>query len=100
MNMGKPQNNGLVEFIDDNQGMDNGSWNCMDFHLFSFQEEDKSWEASHSRFLAAKSGNCPYKAICQRYAKTMAQRNSHTNQSNLFGDANNRYADVRALREK
>ncbi len=90
MNMGKPQNNGLVEFIDDNQGMDNGSWNCMDFHLFSFQEEDKSWEASHSRFLAAKSGNCPYKAICQRYAKTMAKRNSHTNQSNLFGDANNR----------
>lgn len=98
--MGKPQNNGLVEFIDDNQGMDNGSWNCMDFHLFSFQEEDKSWEASHSRFLAAKSGNCPYKAICQRYAKTMAKRNSHTNQSNLFGDANNRYADVRARREK
>lgn len=54
MNMGKPQNNGLVEFIDDNQGMDNGSWNCMDFYLFSFQKEDKSWEASHSRFLAAK----------------------------------------------
>lgn len=99
MNMGKPQNNGIVEFIDDKQGMDS-SWNCMDFHLFSFQEEDKSWEASHSRFLAAKSGNCPYKAICQRYAKTMAKRNSHTNQSNLFGDANNRYADVRARREK
>lgn len=75
MNMGKPQNNGLVEFIDDKQGMD-GSWNCMDFHLFSFQEEDKSWEASHARFLAAKSGNCPYKDICPRYARTMEKRNN------------------------
>ena len=43
MNMGKPQNNGLVEFIDDKQGMD-GSWNCMDFHLFAFREKDKSWK--------------------------------------------------------
>lgn len=75
MNMGKPQNNGLVEFIDDKQGMD-GSWNCMDFHLFAFREKDKSWEASHARFLAAKSGNCPYKDICPRYARTMAKRNN------------------------
>lgn len=83
MNMGKPQNNGLVEFIDDKQGMD-GSWNCMDFHLFAFQENDKSWEASHARFLAAKSGNCPYKDICPRYARTIAKRNNQPIQLKLF----------------
>lgn len=80
--MGKPQNNGLVELIDE-QGMD-GSWNCMDFHLFAFREEDKSWEASHARFLAAKSGNCPYKDICPRYARTMAKRNNQPIQLKLF----------------
>jgi hypothetical protein len=82
--MGKPQNNGLVELIDEKQDMDNSSWNCMDFHLFSFHEEDKSWEASHARFLAAKSGNCPYKSICPRYARTMAKRGKQPVQLKLF----------------
>lgn len=72
--MGRPKNNGLVDFVDEKSGMDNNSWNCMDFWLFSGREKDKSWDASHARFLAAKSGNCPYKDICQRYKRTIKKR--------------------------
>lgn len=71
--MGRPQGNGIVEIMDEKPELDN-SWNCMDFHLFSIREKDKSWDASHARYLAAKSGNCPYKSICPRYARTMAKR--------------------------
>ena len=82
--MSRPQNNGLVEFIDDKPGIDGRSWNCMDFWLFSGDEEDKSWEASHSRFLQAKTGNCPYRDRCSRYARTMAKRSNEPTQLTLF----------------
>lgn len=82
--MGKPHSNGLVELVDEKPNMDNNSWNCMDFWLFSGYEEDKSWEASHTRFLAAKSGNCTYKSICPRYARTMAKRGKQPVQLKLF----------------
>ena len=81
--MSRPQNNGLVEFIDDKPAMD-GSWNCMDFHLFEWDAEDKSWEASHARFLQAKAGNCPYRNKCRRYARTMAKRSNAPIQLTLF----------------
>lgn len=61
---------GVVEFVDSNS-LDNNTWNCLDFWLFSGNEDDKSWDASHARFLAAKSGNCPYKGICLRYVNTI-----------------------------
>lgn len=35
--MSRPQNNGLVEFIDDKPAMD-GSWNCMDLIRFMIKE--------------------------------------------------------------
>ena len=76
--------NGLVELIDETSNLDNSSWNCMDFWLFSGNEEDKSWGASHDRFLAAKSGNCPYKDRCQRYAKTIAKSRNVAYQQRLF----------------
>lgn len=82
--MAKQLNNGLVEFVDEKPGTDNNSWNCMDFWLFSGREEDKSWDASHARFLAAQSGNCPYKDICPRYARTMAKRSKQSVQLSLF----------------
>lgn len=82
--MNRPQNNGLVELVDERQGLDNRGWNCMDFWLFSGDEEDKSWEASHARFLAAKNGNCPYKKICPRYARTMKKRKKQPVQQTLF----------------
>ncbi len=82
--MGRPKSNGIVELVDEKQNMDNDSWNCMDFHLFALCEEDKSWEASHARFLAAKSGNCPYKGICPRYARTMTKRSKQSVQPKLF----------------
>lgn len=81
--MKKTESNGIVELVDEKQGLDS-SWNCMDFHLFSFKEEDKSWEASHARFLAAKSGNCPYINICPRYARTVAKQNKQPYQLTLF----------------
>lgn len=82
--MGKPQSNGLVELVDEKTSLDNNSWNCMDFWIFSGKEEDKSWDASHARFLAAKSGNCPYKGICPRYARTIAKRSKQPIQLELF----------------
>ena len=82
--MGRPKSNGIVELVDEKTSMDNSSWNCMDFWIFSGNEEDKSWEASHARFMAAKSGNCPYKDICQRYAKTIEKRNKQPSQLSLF----------------
>lgn len=84
MRNNRPKSNGIIEIIDEKQGLDDNSWNCMDFHLFSFKEEDKSWEASHARFLAAKSGNCPYKDICPRYASTIAKRKKQPYQLTLF----------------
>ncbi len=80
----RPKGNGIVELIDEKQGLDNSSWNCMNFWLFSGREEDKSWDASHSRFLAAKSGNCPYKDICPRYARTIAKINKKPVELSLF----------------
>lgn len=82
--MSKPQSNGLVELVDEKQDMDSSSWHCMDFWNFSSNEADKSWEASHARFLAAKSGNCPYKEICPRYARTMAKLRKIPYQTKLF----------------
>lgn len=82
--MGRPKSNGIVELVDEKTSIDNRAWNCMDFWLLSGKEEDKSWEASHARFMAAKSGNCPYKDICQRYARTMAKRNKQPFQLKLF----------------
>lgn len=82
--MGRPQNNGLVELVDEKPSLDNNSWNCMDFWLFSGKEEDKSWDASHARFLAAKYGNCPYNGICPRYARTIAKRSKQPIQLELF----------------
>lgn len=72
--MSRPKSNGIVELVDDGQGMDAVGWHCIDFHLFQFEEVDKSWEAYHSRLLAARSGNCPYKGRCPRYAKTIKKR--------------------------
>lgn len=82
--MGRPKSNGIVELVDEKPSIDSNSWNCMDFWLFSGREEDKSWDASHARFLAAKSGSCPYKDICSRYARTMARRNKQPVQVKLF----------------
>lgn len=82
--MGRPTNNGLVEFVDEKPHQDNNGWNCMDFWLFSGNEEDKSWDASHARVLAAKSGNCPYKDICPRYARTIEKKNKQSFQLILF----------------
>lgn len=79
--MARPQGNGIVELHDDQRKTDNSEWNCMDFWLFSGNEEDKSWEASHARFLAAQSGNCPYKDNCHRYKRTVQKRG---NQLRLF----------------
>lgn len=82
--MSRPQNNGLVEFVDERQGLDGNSWNCMDFWRFSFDEVDKSWEASQARFLQAKAGSCPYRDKCPRYARTMAKRRNTPVQLTLF----------------
>lgn len=82
--MGRPQSNGLVELVDEKTTLDNGAWHCMDFHLFEFNAVDKSWDAFHARFLQAKSGNCPYRDRCPRYARTMEKKNKQPFQLALF----------------
>ena len=72
--MGKPKSNGLVVLVDERAGLDSSAWNCMDFQLFECRADDKSWEASHRRFLLAKSGRCPYRDMCARYKRTVARR--------------------------
>lgn len=67
----KPKGNGIVELVDEKNDSDGASWNCMDFWTFSGDEYDKSWEASHARFLQAQSGNCPYRDKCKRYERTI-----------------------------
>ena len=82
--MSRPQNNGLVEFIDDKPAMD-GSWNCMDLIGFMFDDETtKAWEIWHEKFTRAKAGNCPYRNKCRRYARTMAKRSNEPTQLTLF----------------
>ena len=82
--MSRPQNNGLVEFIDDKPAMD-GSWNCMDLIGFMFDDETtKAWEVWHEKFTQAKAGNCPYRHKCLRYARTMAKRYNRPVQLTLF----------------
>lgn len=82
--MSRPQNNGLVEFIDDKPAMD-GSWNCMDLIGFMFDDETtKVWEVWHEKFTQAKAGNCPYRNKCGRYARTMAKRSNEPIQLTLF----------------
>ena len=82
--MSRPQNNGLVEFIDDKPAMD-GSLNCMDLIGFMFDDETtKVWEVWHEKFTQAKTGNCPYRNRCPRYARTMAKRSREPIQLTLF----------------
>ena len=62
--MERPQNNGLVELVDEKPSLDNSSWNCMDFWLFSGKEEDKSWVLPMPVFLLPN----PETALIRVYA--------------------------------
>lgn len=82
--MSRPQNNGLVEFIDEKPAMD-GSWNCMDLIGFMFDDSTtKAWEVWHKKFTQAKAGNCLYRNRCPRYARTKARRSNEPIQLTLF----------------
>lgn len=67
--MGTPKGNGLVEITGENKAMDKG-WFCMDLMRFL---RGVDWETFHSAFQQAKSGNCPYRKQCPRYAKTISK---------------------------
>ena len=41
--MGRPQNNGLVELVDEKPNMDRSSWNCMDFWLTWIEAVGTAW---------------------------------------------------------
>lgn len=81
--MGRPQNNGLVEFVDEK--IDGKSFFCMDLVGFMFNDETtKVWETWHDKFTQAKSGNCPYRDKCTRYTRTMEQHKGEPRQLTLF----------------
>ena len=72
--MSRPQSNGLVELHD--AKIDSNVFFCMDLVGFMFDDETtKVWEVWHEMFTQAKSGNCPYRDRCSRYAKTIAKIN-------------------------
>ena len=53
--MKKPESNGIVELVDEKQGLDS-SWNCMDFHLFSFKEKINHGKPHMPVFLLQNQG--------------------------------------------
>lgn len=81
--MSRPQSNGLVELHD--AKIDSKVFFCMDLVGFMFDDEmTKVWEVWHEKFTQAKSGNCPYRNKCPRYARTTAKRNKQPLQLTLF----------------
>lgn len=81
--MSRPQNNGLVEFVDEK--IDSKGFFCMDLIGFMFEDETtKAWEVWHKKFTQAKTGNCPYRNRCPRYARTMAKTQHEPIQLTLF----------------
>ena len=73
----KPQNNGLVEMVDERV---TGKCVCMDLVAFITNDPkfDKSFEYWHARFIDAENHRCAYKGICTRYARTMAKQTKQT----------------------
>lgn len=81
--MGRPQNNGLVEFVDEK--IDGKSFFCMDLVGFMFNDETtKDWNVWHEKFTQAKNGECPYRDRCKRHERTMARINKQPLQLTLF----------------
>ena len=81
--MGRPQNNGLVELIDEK--IDGKGFFCMDLVGFMFDDETtKVWEVWHEKFMQAKNGKCPYRDRCKRHERTMARINKQQLQLTLF----------------
>ena len=81
--MSRPQNNGLVEFVDDKT--EGKGFFCMELVSLMFDDETtKGWEVWHEKFAQAKAGNCPYRNKCRRYARTMAKRKNEPVQLTLF----------------
>lgn len=81
--MSRPQSNGLVELHD--AKTDNKVFFCMDLVGFMFDDETtKVWEVWHEKFTQAKSGNCPYRDKCPRYARTMERHKGVPRQLTLF----------------
>lgn len=81
--MGRPIGNGLVEITGENRQMDSG-WFCMDLVRFLTDEEDKSGEFWHDRWVQAKAGNCAYKDKCPRYARTIKKHGNKPVQLSIF----------------
>lgn len=79
----KPQNNGLVEMVDERS---TGKCVCMKLVAFITNDPqfDKSWEFWHARFIDAENKRCAYKGICPQYARTMANRTHQPQQLTLW----------------
>lgn len=84
--MGRPQSNGLVELHD--KKLDSKAFMCFDLLDFLHNDEETRGEenrdAWHEKFIQAKSGNCPYRDRCSRYARTIAKRGKQSIQLTLF----------------
>lgn len=87
MTMGRPKGNGIVELVDDKPDKGGGFF-CMDLVLHLSDEIDRcgdsSWEFWHRRFEQAKAGQCAYRDICKRYARTMERKKKHPVQLDFF----------------
>ena len=84
--MSRLQSNGLVELHD--AKLDSKTFMCFDLINFLHNDEEtkgfENRDAWHEKFTQAKSGNCPYRDKCQRYARTMERHKGEPRQLTLF----------------
>lgn len=66
--MARPVSNGLFETHDEKE--DNSGFFCMDLVFFRTKEGITDWDEWEYRYRQAARGECHYKDICPRYAKT------------------------------
>ena len=66
---------------------------CMDF-LKYIDDEPNIKDVFFEYWNLAKSGQCPYKSKCPRYARTVAKHPTYSRQLNLFASTSELSNDV------
>ncbi len=79
------------DLINNDKKINNGM--CMDFLKYIDDEPNKK-ECFFEYWNMAKSGQCPYKSKCPRYARTLAKHPTYSRQLDLFASTSELSNDV------
>lgn len=79
------------DLINSDKKVDKGM--CMDFMAFMYNEPNKK-DVFFEYWNMAKSGQCPYKSKCPRYARTLAKHPTYSRQLDLFASTSELSNDV------